>query len=91
MNEQEFTKALARLRKMEKDLRQTYIETNTSIKAPALVKIGNDVFWLERYVIINGGIYPTFFSVTKTFKPAKYYGKVHIKNWREMQPYELSK
>ena len=91
MTEQEFTKELARIRKMEKDLRQTYIETNTSVKAPALVKIGSDVFWLDRYVIVNGGINPSFFPVTKTFKPAKYMGKVYVRDWREMQPYEPEK
>lgn len=91
MNEEEFIKELARIRKMEKDLRQTYIETNTTVKAHALVKIGNDVFWLDRYVIINGDIRPSLYRVTPTFKPAKWYGKQEVKNWREMQPYTPSK
>lgn len=91
MNEKEFIKALARLRKMEKDLRQTYIETNTTVKAPALVKIGTDVFWLDKYVIVNGEINPSFYYVTKTFKPARYQGKVYIRDWREMQPYTPNK
>lgn len=91
MNEEEFIKALERLRKMEKDLRQTYIETNTTVKAPALVKIGTDIFWLDRYVIINGGITPSLFYVSKTLKPAKYHGKVYVKDWREMQPYTPDK
>jgi hypothetical protein len=91
MNEEEFIKELARIRKMEKDLRQTYIETNTIVKAPALVKIGTDVLWLDRYVIVNGVINPSFFHVTKTFKPAKYMGKVYVRDWREMVPYTPKK
>ena len=91
MNEKEFIKALARIRKMEKDLRKTYIETNTIVKAPALVKIGTDVFWLDRYVIINGDIRPSLYRVTPTLKPAKWYGKQEVKNWREMKPYKPSK
>jgi hypothetical protein len=56
-----------------------------------LVKVGKTILYLDRYVIINGDIRPSLYRVTPTLKPAKWYGKQEVKNWREMKPYKPSK
>jgi len=89
MTEQEYRQELAHIKQMERDLQQRYIESNFSIPPKSLVKVGMRILYLDRYVIINGEIQPSFYRVTATMKPAKWFGKVYdVRNWREMQPYE---
>ena len=91
MTEQEYRQELARIKQMERDLQQRYIESNFQIPPKSLVKVGTKILYLDRYVIINGDIRPSLYRVTPTLKPAKWYGKQEVKNWREMQPYTPSK
>jgi hypothetical protein len=90
MTEQEYRQELAHIKQMERDLQQRYVESNYSIPPKSLVKVGKTILYLDRYVIINGDIRPSLYRVTPTLKPAKWYGKQEVKNWREMQPYKPS-
>ena len=89
MTEQEYRQELAHIKQMERDLQQRYIESNYPIPPKSLVKVGKTILYLDRYVIINGDIRPSLYRVTPTLKPAKWYGKQEVKNWREMKPYKL--
>lgn len=91
MTEQEYRQELAHIKQMERDLQQRYVESNYSIPPKSLVKVGKTILYLDRYVIINGDIRPLLYRVTPTLKPAKWYGKQEVKNWREMKPYKPSK
>jgi hypothetical protein len=91
MTEQEYRQELAHIKQMERDLQQRYIESNYPIPSKSLVKVGEKILYLDRYVIINGDIRPSLYRVTPTLKPAKWYGKQEVKDWREMQPYTPSK
>ena len=91
MTEQEYRQELAHIKQMERDLQQRYIESNYPIPPKSLVKVGKTILYLDRYVIINGDIRPSLYRVTPTLKPAKWYGKQEVKDWREMQPYTPSK
>ena len=91
MTEQEYRQELAHIKQMERELQQRYIESNYPIPPKSLVKVGKTILYLDRYVIINGDIRPSLYRVTPTLKPAKWYGKQEVKNWREMQPYKPSK
>lgn len=91
MKEQEYRQELAHIKQMERDLQQRYIESNYPIPPKSLVKVGEKILYLDRYVIINGDIRPSLYRVTPTLKPAKWYGKQEVKDWREMQPYTPSK
>jgi hypothetical protein len=90
MTEQEYRQELERIKKMERDLKQRYIESNYPIPPKSLVKVGEKILYLDRYVIINGDIRPTLYCVTPTMKPAPWCNKQEVKNWREMQPYKPS-
>lgn len=90
MTEQEYRQELAHIKQMERDLQQRYVESNYSIPPKSLVKVGKTILYLDRYVIINGDIRPSLYRVTPTLKPAKWYGKQEVKNWREMHLYKPS-
>jgi len=90
MTEQEYRQELSRIKQMEHDLKQRYIESNYPIPPKSLVKVGEKILYLDRYVIINGDIRPSLYRMTPTLKPAKWCNKQEVKNWREMQPYKLS-
>ena len=91
MNEQEYRQELARIKQMERDLKQRYIESNYPIPPKSLVKVGEKILYLDRWVIVNGDIRPSLYCVTPTLKPDPKCNKQEVKNWREMQPYTPSK
>jgi hypothetical protein len=79
------------LKRQMKDLEQEYVESNTKVRAHGLVTIDKKIYYLDKWVVVNGDIAPTLYPVTPSLKPAKYNGKVYRNDWREMKPYTPSK
>ena len=91
MTREEFFQKREQLKQQLKDLEQEYVESNTKVRAPGLVTIGKTIYYLDKWVVVNGDIAPTLYPVTKNMKAAKYDGKLYDCDWRKMKPYAPKK
>ena len=91
MTEKEYRQELARIKQMERDLKQRYIESNYPIPPKSLVTVGKKILYLDRYTIVNGVIRPSLYPVMPTLKPDSRYNKQEVKDWRKMQLYMPNK